>query len=393
MNTNQYTKIQSRWKYFVFLFLYYALYPFCKLLYGRKENWLICERNDEAQDNGFVFFRYLVKNHPDINAIYLINKNCKQFEKVKNTGKTVEFGSVKHFLMVIGCPVKISSQLFGYAPWVQLKTFYRRNKTKDIHVFLQHGITKNDHEGFYKENCSSLKLFVCGGKPEYDAIKLRHHYSESDVPQYTGFARYDLLNDFVCKKQIIVMPTWRLSLTDASDSEFLASDFYKNWKGLMENNLFLQKSKHNGIDICFYLHHSFKQYSHLINFGPDIKFINFGEMDVQQILKESLLLITDFSSVFFDFAYMNKPIIFFQFDENTFYDKHYAKGYFDYRRDGFGDVCLSIDDVVHSYIKIVDNKFINDSKYSKRASDFFVYRDDKNCERIYESILRLQKNG
>lgn len=40
--------------------------------------------------------------------------------------------------------------------------------------------------------------------------------------------------------------------------------------------------------------------------------------DVQQLLKESLLLITDYSSVFFDMMYMNKPVIFYQFDENQY---------------------------------------------------------------------------
>ena len=36
--------------------------------------------------------------------------------------------------------------------------------------------------------------------------------------------------------------------------------------------------------------------------------------DVQGLLKESALLITDLSSVFMDFAYMRKPMIYYQFD-------------------------------------------------------------------------------
>ena len=122
-----YLKINNKFKYFVFLCLYYTLYPICKLLYGRKTNWLICERGSDAQDNGFIFFKYVTDNHPEIKITYLIKKSSPEYGKAYMTGRVVEFCSLKHFLMAIGCPVKISSQLFGYAPWTQMKTYLRRN--------------------------------------------------------------------------------------------------------------------------------------------------------------------------------------------------------------------------------------------------------------------------
>ena len=100
--------------------------------------------------------------------------------------------------------------------------------------------------------------------------------------------------------------------------------------------------------------------------------VNFGERDVQQLLKESLLLVTDFSSVYFDFAYMHKPVIYFQFDEDAFYDEHYHKGYFDYRRDGFGDVCLNVTSVVKSITEVFINQFNMDKKYLDRTTRFFT---------------------
>ena len=121
-----------------------------------------------------------------------------------------------------------------------------------------------------------------------------------------------------------------------------------------------------------------------------MKIVNFGEEAVQDLLKESKILITDFSSVYFDFGYMNKPVVYFQFDESTFYDEHYTKGYFDYRRDGFGDVCLKTDETVNSIIKIIDNKFDAEKKYLDRMNTNFVYRDNKNCERIFNCICELR---
>ena len=42
-------------------------------------------------------------------------------------------------------------------------------------------------------------------------------------------------------------------------------------------------------------------------------------------------MITDYSSVFFDFSYMRKPVIFYQFDEKKFRKAQYAEGYFSYK--------------------------------------------------------------
>ena len=131
-----YLCIDSKGKYFAFLCLYFCLFPISKLLHGNRRNWLVCERGNDAQDNGFVFFKFLVEKHPELKPTYLIKKSSPEFEKVSKIGRTVEFGSLKHLLMAIGCPVKISSNLFGYAPWVSLSKYYRRNKTKDTHIFL-----------------------------------------------------------------------------------------------------------------------------------------------------------------------------------------------------------------------------------------------------------------
>ena len=366
------------------------MFPIAKLMFGKRNNWLICERGYDAQDNGFIFYKYLVDNHPEINATFLIKKTSPEFEKVSKIGRVIEFGSLKHFLMVIGYPVKISSHLFGYAPWVQLFTYYRRNKTHDRHIFLQHGITKNFHEGLCGDVCRSLDLFVCGAKPEYDSISHTFYY-RNGVPQYTGFARFDLLTNTTANKQILVMPTWRRLLSNVDNLTFLSSDYYKEWNSLLHNKTLINYCRNNQFKIIFYLHYSLQKYSSLFEGNDVIEIIPFGQETVQNLLRHSSLLITDFSSVYFDFAYMNKPLVYFQFDESTFYDNHYTKGYFDYRRDGFGDVCLTIDDVIISFEHIVDNHFTVEKKYMDRADHFFTYRDNNNCNRIFDAIKRIKK--
>ena len=104
------------------------------------------------------------------------------------------------------------------------------------------------------------------------------------------------------------------------------------------------------------------------------------ETDIQKVLKESSIMITDYSSVFMDFAYMTKPILFFQFDYKEFREKQYAEGYYNYR-DGFGVSVDNSDDLVDELIKTYKNG--PEKKYLKRMNDFFELKDQKNCERIY----------
>lgn len=58
------------------------------------------------------------------------------------------------------------------------------------------------------------------------------------------------------------------------------------------------------------------------------------------MLKESRLIIADYSSVAFDFAYMNKPLLYFQFDEEEYRTKHYKNDIFLMKKWIFGNCLL-----------------------------------------------------
>ena len=54
---------------------------------------------------------------------------------------------------------------------------------------------------------------------------------------------------------------------------------------------------------------------------------DFDNYDVQQLLIDSRLLITDYSSVAFDFAYMKKKTIYCQFDLEKYRSEQYGIGF------------------------------------------------------------------
>ncbi|RAP53516.1 MAG: hypothetical protein BZ138_00710, partial [Methanosphaera sp. rholeuAM270] len=87
------------------------------------------------------------------------------------------------------------------------------------------------------------------------------------------------------------------------------------------------------------------------------------------------------SSVFFDFAYLEKPLIYYQND-----DYHYDKGYFDYETMGFGEIVSLEDDLIRLLSDYIENGCTVKEKYVERKNKFFKYTDRNNSKRVYEWI-------
>ena len=74
----------------------------------------------------------------------------------------------------------------------------------------------------------------------------------------------------------------------------------------------------------------------------------------QEIFNESALLITDFSTVAFDFSYLKKPIIYYQYAKEHHFDLD--SGYFKYDSMGFGEVIKEEDNLVNKIKEYLDNE-------------------------------------
>ena len=122
---------------------------------------------------------------------------------------------------------------------------------------------------------------------------------------------------------------------------------------------------------------------------PNIKVVKWPEYDVQELLKSSNFLITDYSSIAMDFAYMKKPLLYFQFDYEMYRKGHYPEGYFQYERDGFGKVCRDLDILFLEMGQVLEQDFEMEKMYQERVLQFYDYFDRKNCKRNYEAIKKI----
>lgn len=351
--------------------------------FGTKDYWIICERGYDARDNAFYFYKYMKREHPEQKVYYVIDSDSADFPKVKEDA--IEYKSIKTIFRVLRAK-KIISTHYGTVIYNLSGKYFYLAGLEDKYYFLQHGIIKDNLPGLHCKN-APMKLFVCGAYPEYQYIKETFGHPV-DVVRYTGLARFDNLHEFRRKKQILVMPTWRTWC----DVEFETSQYYKCWNEFLNNQFLIDLLENNDLQLIFYPHYQVQEHLSLFSTSSDrVVLASFDNYDVQTLLKESALLITDYSSVYFDFAYMKKPVIYYQFDKERFFSEHYDRGYFDYETMGFGKVCESLNDVLTEMCNIIDEEFEMNSYYLKRIEIFFPLHDDKNCERIYNVIVESKQ--
>lgn len=369
---------------------YILLYPIAMIHYRNRSIFLISERGNDARDNGWYMFKYFRETHPEIEAYYVITDDSVDRAKLLKYGNIVSYRSLDHYIKFIAADYKISTHIMGCAPYGY---FYRRFRKyiplKGKYISLKHGIVKDDLLLLHAEN-SKLDLLICGAKPEYEYIQKNFHYKRGEV-RYTGLARYDGLNDYSLKQQVLIMPTWRNYLSSVDTNEIRNSIYVQKWNEVLQDKALNELAETYDIKFIFYPHYEMQKHLQVFQSNnSNVVIADFEHYDVQTLLKESVLLVTDYSSVYFDFAYMHKPCIYYQFDKKDVFERHYyKKGYFNYENMGFGEVVDQKDELIKILTNYVKNGFKVNEKYCKRMDSFFELRDNKNCERIFSEIQKL----
>ena len=370
-------------------------------LFKRKPIWLISDRATLAGDNGEALFRYLCENHKEIDARYVIASKCEDFKRIKKVGPVVKRDSIKHKHLLLLSEYVISSHAEAeiYNPLRTNIVFYKDLWHKIKFVFLQHGITQNDVSGWlgkYKKNFFGISVTA---KPEYNSFIEGNYYYDENQIWLTGFPRFDRLYDEP-QKIITIMPTWRKYLSGTWDSDtdlwtlipdFEKSDYFNFYNSLINNEKLIGAAKKLGYKINFFPHPTLQPHIDRFNKNETVAFLHKGT-EYRDVYAKSNLVVTDYSSAVFDFSYLRKPLIYTQFDVDSFYaGAHIAeRGYFNYERDGFGEVEYDLEGAVNRIIEYMENGCKLKDEYRARIDAFFAYDDKNNCERLYNKLISFR---
>lgn len=370
----------------------------------RKPLWVISDRRSIAGDNGEAFFRYMRKNHSNIHTVFAVAKGSADYKAMKKIGPVVDYNSpwYKLAVLVSDCRLSSAGEVQVYNPFNGYSEPYRDLLQDVKFVFLQHGVTKDDQSVWLSYYSKCIQGFVTAGKPEYDSIIGGDYEYPKDNVWLTGFPRFDRLYRQE-EKWITIMPTWREYLigkwNSETDSRSLKSDvedelYFRFFRGLLSHPRLLRAAKSTGYHIKFMPHPNFRPYADLFVLDNSVQLL-VSETTYREIYAKSELVVTDYSSAVFDFSYLHKPVVYCHFDVAEFFSGNhvYSKGYFDYERDGFGEVEYDLESTVDRIIEYMENGCQLKEKYRKRIDGFFAYNDQHNCQRVYEKIIALSEKA
>lgn len=184
---------------------------------------------------------------------------------------------------------------------------------------------------------------------------------------------YDTLELWKYSKIITYTPTFRdnKNIYPFTEKFLLKLDKYCNDK----NYLFILKLHPYDKSILF----DMDKYLNIKNIGKDI--------DLQELLVYTDILITDYSSVFFDFMITWKPVIYYSYDYD-FYIQNCRWMYLNY----FDDIPWPFVKNENELIKIIDSTdlWFNEKKYKEKYNEFNnnfnKYLDWNSCKRVFALI-------
>ena len=382
----------------------HILFPLFKKREAKKGRiWLVSDRIDNAGDNGEVFFKYLCANKPEgVRPIFVIGKEASDEVKsrLRSIGEVVNYEDKRYREYFLMAEKIISSSAGAFT----INAFGKDiNYYVDLYNFkfyyLQHGVACADLSKWLNRYAKNIHMFFTSSQRErLSIIEGDYNYAEENVV-LTGQARFDALYEDT-QKTVLILPTWRREYAECYDektssvysSSFKNTEFYRFYNGLINNDRLLSAMREKGYKGLFCLHPIFmKQY---VDFeANDIFSVNEGYIDYNKVFAEAALMVTDYSSVVFDYAYLRKPIIYSQFDKEEFFETQiYDEGYFSYENDGFGPVCTDIDKTVDEIVSLIENDCVNPEKYAQRINRFFAFDDRNNSQRILEAIISDDNN-
>ncbi|MEP6465885.1 MAG: CDP-glycerol glycerophosphotransferase family protein [Parafilimonas sp.] len=373
----------------------YITYYLCYFIPRKKKLWLYSSLNGRFIDNSKYLFLYANKHCKDVQHIWisssdetvkrLRNKGFKAFNTSSATAKKLSLtagafiyssyinticnaaftGGAFRFNLWHGIPLKkIEYDVYNgplsylYHPknfserWKRFCSSPELIRRNDAVLTTSHQLKKIFSSAF---RLPEEKIFV-GQYPRlmpfgWNAQQLKDHIEKTEDAMFS-----DVINNLKKFNEVIIyMPTWRDDTPNFIDEAI--PDFKLLNKTCAEHNaVFILKLHINTI-----FTEDISGYSNLVLLNNDL--------DMYPLLPYTTALITDYSSIFFDYALLNKKIIFYPFDLENYKSKS-RELYFDYG-------LITKDEIVANTFENLLKVLFNKDDMQKQNSSFKKYLNDE----------------
>lgn len=368
---------------------------------GINENlWIFgSEYGRRYSQNARYLFEYVIKEHPEINAVWVTNSK-DVFQSLQAQGNPV---LMNHSLR--GIIAALSAKVIVSTTWLN-DIRYTFRKKGQYHLHLMHGMplkvgyydTPEPKKSLFTQFTDFLTDHFIGNYRLEDAVFLPvtselfkgiiHQSTRNPRVEITGQARTDNFLRFdaaaLRKKygfapdEIIVtyMPTHR-SYGKGALSPYI----------FRENQEAIKFFKDHHICLVWKQHINMTQ--HYEAFAHDTCFRDYSanpQVDSQELLFISDILISDYSSCVYDFMMLGRPILFHDYDDYTHTDNPIYITKDDMAQVGpISENEAELFEHIQQALQSKEPPYIQDISIRER---YHLYVDDASCQRIFECLQK-----
>ncbi len=369
------------WGLQVLFFPFFAFQPKV-VLFG-------CPKGRMFTDNGKYLFLYFFKNQLDF-PFYLITKNKSLYNQLKKDypNHIVYSYSLKGIIIYLRTKVVIISH-------GEDDIFPFLLKHKHIVLNLWHGISlkriglllnKNDIK--FKKFAEKLDYFTVSSAFESEFIQEAFNLKPEQC-LVTGNPRNDQilhpnqlinLEKFLHRKIILYVPTFR----DTRETEYFKFpdlDVKKLHAKLKELNACILIKAH--------INENDKQANNFLD-GDYIQTVTNDDLPYfQEFLGQIDLILTDYSSIYFDYLLVNKPMMFLPYDIDLYEQE---RGFiFDYNENTPGKKVTTFEEFIGGIEKYLTNPIEDEEERLAIQKKFHQYTDGKASERLLMKVTEIMK--
>jgi len=373
--------------------LYIQLYRALFLRMPIKKDTIVFESflGKSYSDSPKYIYEYMIEKNMNYNYIWIFNK------KKKIPGNAIQ---VKRFSL------KYYYYLARAKYWVTNSRMPKSlNKRKD-NIYLQtwHGTPLKtlvfDMKDVYSADPAYKKNFYQQSRRwdylsstneyssnifrrafKYEKEMLEFGYPRNDI-LYNSNTKHDILklknkmNLPTNKKVVLYAPTWR-------DDEFYSRGKYK-----FTLKLDLERLKNklgNEYIVLLRMHYFIASQLDITGFEGFV--YNFSHYDdIAELYLVSDILITDYSSVFFDYANLKRPILFYTYDLEKYRDK--LRGfYIDMEKEVPGPLLMNTNEVIDAILNIDEVSNHYQDRYNSFYDKFCQWDDGNATERTVKVVF------
>ena len=346
--------------------------------------------------NAYLLFEYYIKNN-ETNAYYVINVQSELYQmllKKKQTNNLIPIHNHDNLYETIYPYLLDSKIIVNSFIYMDLQKIVSRvNYLK--YLFITHAI------GYFKTKVISVQFdnlrkdkrnIIISSPFEYEKYKNKLKYSDSYMHK-AGLPRYDRLNsvqrNISENKCILISLTYRKYNNDV----YKKSLYKKNLETFLNDTSLISFLKSRNIDIIYIQHHYDFLRKRPFN-QSNFQYIKYRNQSfLSHYIEQCSLLITDFSTVCFDFMFLNKPVLFYLID---FKDKinFEEKIYMNYNQNNiyFGNVFSDLKPLIEKIQNYIINDFNIEDELKKKYESVFYYKTNIT-ERIVQIINNITNNN